>query len=210
MNFEEKRLRVFVVRHGQTDHNIQRILQGHLDVLLNNEGRLQASKLGQAMKMHKWDAVLTSDLERCQETLQILMEGNEGGYGAVTVSAAMRERMMGDVQGMKVVDAQILYGDSFKDQGESYDEMRERVMAQWHEFMAHAVESQFTNVLVVTHGGVIRCLIRELGGGGVVPFNTSVSVVEIASDSNAEVTVIGDVSHLNRDPAAGGVDQLAL
>lgn len=210
-NEDQNLLRVFVIRHGQTQHNIERILQGHLDIPLNEEGRSQAIKLGVAMKHFQWDAVLTSDLLRCQETLQLVLAENSSSTSPpVTVSKAIRERMMGDVQGMKVVEAQRLYGAGFKDRGESYEEMMERVMGCWELFVNRGVDCKYRNMLVVTHGGVIRGLMKELNGEAVVPFNTSVSLVEIEHHRPGiyRVPITGDVSHLEQQETS--VDQLAL
>lgn len=194
LNTDPEVLRVFIVRHGQTDHNVQRILQGHMDVPLNGEGERQAALLGEALANHKFDKVLTSDLQRCTHTTRVVMKANREA-SPVEVSPAMRERMMGEVQGMHVTAAQAKFGDSYKDQGERRTEMLARVMTQWDQFVKEGLEKGYNNVLVVTHGGVIRALVNELGGEQRVPHNTSVTIVDVTK-AGAQVKMVGDVSHL--------------
>lgn len=70
-----KTLRILVVRHGQTDHNKKRILQGHLDTSLNKSGQAQAIVLGKYLKQNgvKIDAVFASDLQRVVTTTNLVV-----------------------------------------------------------------------------------------------------------------------------------------
>lgn len=70
-----KSLKVLIVRHGQTDYNIKRILQGHLDTPLNASGQSQAVILGKYFKSNgiKIDAVFASDLQRVISTTNLIL-----------------------------------------------------------------------------------------------------------------------------------------
>lgn len=69
------KLTILVIRHAQTDHNLHRVLQGHLDVPLNSTGHEQARRLGRYLKTHLRQqnmsvaAVWSSDLARCRQTV---------------------------------------------------------------------------------------------------------------------------------------------
>ncbi|GMM27428.1 phosphoglycerate mutase [Martiniozyma asiatica (nom. inval.)] len=214
---DKDKLRIFIVRHGQTDHNLQKILQGHTDIALNATGHKQAELLGESLRHHSWDAILTSDLTRCQETLKEITDLNVGGCPNVEVTSNLRERMMGPVEGMKISDAMAKYGENFKDLGESRKELIARLTKQWHSFVDHCQQSQFKNVLICTHGGVIKTLLAwmeqeaefEMLQEPIIPFNTSVTVVEISRDGEEKkVCVIGSTRHLGHDNLKA--DQQAL
>lgn len=59
-------LRMYIVRHGQTDCNVQGIMQGHLDTPLNDQGRQQAQLVGRALRFTRFDAAFSSDSDRAQ------------------------------------------------------------------------------------------------------------------------------------------------
>ena len=63
---------LYLVRHGETDWNLQRRIQGSTDIPLNNTGRQQASRTGRLLARRHWDAVITSPLSRAAETAQII------------------------------------------------------------------------------------------------------------------------------------------
>ncbi len=66
---------LYIARHGQTEENVARIFQGHLPGRLTEEGKRQAMDLGVRMKDVELDAVLSSDLKRVTDTVQLAMEG---------------------------------------------------------------------------------------------------------------------------------------
>lgn len=90
-------LRVFIVRHGQTDHNVKKILQGHTDIDLNSTGIDQARKLGQVFLMMELDDIISSDLSRCQNTVKEIAVHHKK---EVELTPAFRERNMGIAEGM--------------------------------------------------------------------------------------------------------------
>lgn len=190
------RTRVYIVRHGQTNWNIERILQGHKDIPLNETGVLQAAKLGEFMEDVSFPIaggetkVVSSDLTRCRETLDELLKTKSSAAGLkVVYTPDLRERFMGEVEGMKIDAAKEKYGDGFRNLGETSGEMLERLMRCWEQDIIG--DESKTDVVVCTHGGVIRHLCKQLlqtgyvdetDGGvviGSVPYNTSVTVVEV-------------------------------
>ena len=67
-------MNVYVVRHGLTDYNIQKIYQGRVDVPLNEEGRKQAEETAQKFKGIKIDNILVSPLSRSRDTASYIAE----------------------------------------------------------------------------------------------------------------------------------------
>ena len=68
---------LYLARHGQTEENMARIFQGHLPGRLTVEGISQAEVLRDSLKRIPLDAVVSSDLKRCMDTAEIVMEGRE-------------------------------------------------------------------------------------------------------------------------------------
>lgn len=147
-----------LVRHGQTDWNLERRVQGHADRPLNETGRAQAHALADELDGTTIDAVYSSDLARALETARIL--GRRLGL-PVAVTPDLREKHFGTWEGL--TDQEVLsrfpharegpWGD-----GETTDEMTERVVAGLRRIAAAHPGGQ---VLVVAHGGPLRALLRH-------------------------------------------------
>ncbi|EEC83737.1 hypothetical protein OsI_29592 [Oryza sativa Indica Group] len=95
---------VVVVRHGETAWNASRIIQGHLDVELNEIGRQQAVAVARRLSNEaKPAAIYSSDLKRAAETAEIIAKACS--LPNVVFDPALRERHIGDLQGLKYEDA---------------------------------------------------------------------------------------------------------
>jgi uncharacterized phosphatase len=151
---------ILYVRHGETDWNLARRVQGHTDRPLNDTGRAQAEALAAELAVEAIDAVYSSDLSRAHETARIVA----AGHGLdVTVVPDLRERDFGTWEGL--TDDEILarfpdargrpWGDA-----ETPDEMARRVLDALRR-IADGHPGQ--TVLVVGHGGPLRALLRHCG-----------------------------------------------
>ncbi len=150
---------LLLVRHGETDWNNERRWQGHTDRPLNARGREQARDLAAELAGRPIDAVYSSDLSRARETAEIVAArlGLE-----VRVDPALREVDVGTWSGLVHSDIEADDPEGFRrwrdggkgwQDGESYEEMGERVVAAVTGIAAaHPGET----LLVVTHGGSIR------------------------------------------------------
>lgn len=67
----------YLARHGQTEENLARIFQGHLPGRLTAEGQTQARALGTALEDIELDAVVSSDLQRCVDTVRLALGPRE-------------------------------------------------------------------------------------------------------------------------------------
>jgi uncharacterized phosphatase len=81
---------LYLVRHGETDWNRQRRIQGSTDIPLNATGRDQAARTARLLGRRSWDAILTSPLSRAVETASII--SGELGLGAPEVLEDIAER----------------------------------------------------------------------------------------------------------------------
>ena len=149
-----------LVRHGQTDRNAERRLQGSTDIPLNDVGRGQARDAVAILAPYEWDAIVSSPLSRAAETADLIAEGL-----GLTVSRRvpeLTERSFGPAEGMQAgpeLEALRIPG-GFKG-AESEDEAADRGLAALE---ALADDYRGQRVLVVTHGTLLRVsLSRAIG-----------------------------------------------
>jgi broad specificity phosphatase PhoE len=150
---------ILLARHGETDWNRENRFQGHADPPLNETGRAQAAELAAALGNEPLAAVYSSPLRRAFETAQIV--GAPHGLEPVPVDA-LREVDVGSWQGLTRAEIQERFPEQFArwldyeqgwEDGESYDEMGQRVLAALLQ-LAAAHEGQ--RILAVSHGGPVR------------------------------------------------------
>ena len=149
-------IELWLVRHGETDWNLKRLLQGWVDTPLNQTGRRQSQELAGCLRERSFVEVWSSDLLRAAETARL-------AYGEPTQEAALREIDFGDIQGWnwddmpKEMRRRMIAFDGFvAPGGESHAQMQDRVVGFLNGLKTGAH-------LVFTHGGVIRMLRRLCG-----------------------------------------------
>lgn len=207
-NDDQGLVRLFVIRHGQTEHNVQKILQGHQDTDLNHTGIEQAKKLGTYLNQRhiKFDEVVSSDLKRCKQTIStVLAESHQDP--PVKYYKDLRERCMGVIEGMHIREAEI-YADkhgkgSFRDFGEGAEEFLTRLTTCLTSIVEEAAErGDVKNLAVVSHGGSIRTILRwlhyeEQNAHNIIVFNTSVTIIDFVKNTKQFVVRrVGNTQHL--------------
>jgi broad specificity phosphatase PhoE len=149
---------ILLARHGETDWNRDLRVQGHSDTPLNEVGRDQARSLAGALAEEPIRAIYASDLSRARETAEIVA----AGLGLeVRLDPELRERDFGSWEGLTREEIDERFGRASRHDGESDDEVRERVLAAVHRIVArhHGEE-----VLVVSHGGALNSLWHHASG----------------------------------------------
>jgi valyl-tRNA synthetase len=151
----------FMVRHGETDVNKEKkLLGGDTDVDLNDEGREQVRLSAEKLRNQNIELIVSSDMARCKQTAEIIKEAT----GAeVVYDPALRERIHGDLEGMTREEAEAKYGNLYDYEakhggGESYKELEDRVVSA---FESHREKHGKKNVVIVSHGGAIRMLVKH-------------------------------------------------
>ncbi len=155
-----------LVRHGETDLNKQKIVQGSdIDMPLNNTGKAQAKKAAEHLKDKEFDVIITSDLKRASETANIIakeLKRNIDGSFQI-----FRERSIGEWSGMTVDEIFASIGDKNNKRksamflkktpkgGESFDEFLGRARKA-HDWLLREYAGK--KVLLVAHGGFNRAL----------------------------------------------------
>lgn len=146
-----------LLRHGRTAWTDEGRYCGHRDIALNEAGRRSAMTL--ALEMREIDLVQTSDLRRCVETSSL------AGLDAAPTSA-LREFDFGEIEGATWDDLEpatqnglLAFDDFVAPGGESVADFAARIDA-------HIDTLPDGHHLLVTHGGVIRHLLRREGRDG--------------------------------------------
>jgi broad specificity phosphatase PhoE len=142
---------LLLARHGETDWNRELRIQGSSDIELNELGRKQARFLAQELTDVDLDAIYSSDLSRASETAAAVAATHALD---VTLDPRLRERSFGSWEGLTREDLDALPAGSHHD-GESDDQVRERMLAAVHDIAAAHPGEQ---VLVVSHGGALNTL----------------------------------------------------
>jgi probable phosphoglycerate mutase len=162
--------RIIAVRHGETSWNTHARIQGQTDIGLNDTGRWQARRVGQALAGEPITAVYSSDLERAHETAQSIAE--VAGIPVVP-HEGLRERSFGMFEGKTFDEIHQAWPDQAQnwrkripeweppEGGESLVQLRERVTRTLEALAARHPGQQ---IVVVAHGGVLDALYRVATG----------------------------------------------
>lgn len=152
---------VGILRHGQTDWNIDFRLQGVTDIPLNETGIAQARDAATVIERDDWDLILSSPLSRARDTAQIVAE--ENNFDETIIEPLLLERSFGEAEGLGHDEWRAKYADTNKvPGGESLAELASRVNLLLEKF---ATEHRGKRVLAVSHGALIRKLLSIVSNG---------------------------------------------
>ncbi len=162
-------MRLIFTRHGQTEWNLQKRMQGSQDSALTPLGRKQAQALGKRLQLLPIDAVYASPLPRAQDTARLLIKKRSV---PIFTDERLAEASLGAFEGMTMPQALEYFpeqADNFMHDpdefspvgdGESFHEVRTRVAA----FLSQFDPEDQRTVLVVAHALVLRVIRLELFG----------------------------------------------
>lgn len=203
------------VRHGETNWNAERRLQGHLDIPLNEKGKKQASLTARGLRAHQFDRIYSSDLLRTRETAR---HASEALGLDVHMQPALRERHFGLFQGLTYQEAEQNHPEAYRrfhgreahytppEGGESLLALSLRVK---HCLEAIARKHPGEKVLIVTHGGVLDVVHRMATGKDLAAprdFSIPNAALNWLEWQNGHWAMLewADQSHLDQD----GLDEL--
>jgi uncharacterized phosphatase len=147
---------LYLVRHGETDWNAERRIQGRTDIPLNDTGRAQARATGALLARRTWDGLFSSPLGRAAETATII--GGEIGMPLAGTIDAIAERNYGEAEGLDYESIERMFpGDTPVPGRETHQEVADRVLPA---LMDLATRRAGESLVVVTHGGVIRSVLN--------------------------------------------------
>jgi 2,3-bisphosphoglycerate-dependent phosphoglycerate mutase len=161
-----------LIRHGESQWNLENRFTGWVDVPLTEKGREEARRAGDKIRHLRFDKAYTSVLQRAKDTLDIVLQviGQEGI--PIAYDQALNERHYGDLQGLNKAETAEKFGkeqvhlwrrsyDVAPPGGESLKDTAARTLPY---FQAHIVPDlqAGTNVLVSAHGNSLRSIVMEL------------------------------------------------
>jgi 2,3-bisphosphoglycerate-dependent phosphoglycerate mutase len=161
-----------LIRHGQSQWNLENKFTGWIDIPLSPKGEEEAREAGEKIKNFKFDKVYTSVLDRAIKTYEIAAKVAGFNNLPVEKDKALNERMYGDLQGLNKDDMRKKFGaeqvhiwrrsyDVPPPNGESLKDTAERVLPYWHSHIEPDLKAG-KNILVVAHGNSLRALIMRL------------------------------------------------
>ena len=165
---------LILLRHGQSQWNLENRFTGWVDVPLSPKGEEEARKAGEKLRGRRIDQVFTSVLKRAIDTTSLALD--VAGIHDVPTERdkALNERMYGDLQGLNKAESAKKWGD---DQikiwrrsydvrppgGESLADTAARVIPYWESRILPALKAG-KNVLIGAHGNSLRALVMHLDG----------------------------------------------
>jgi broad specificity phosphatase PhoE len=161
-----------LVRHGETDWNVQGRWQGQADVALNEHGRAQARQSAEKLAGLPLAAIYSSDLVRAAETARTIAQVNPA---PLILEPRLREIHQGEWQGQLVQEIKAHHLDAYRQDsqdplqmaapgGETTRQVRERAVAAVRDLVDRYPSG---NVVVVSHGFTLAVLITHFNQ---VPF----------------------------------------
>jgi probable phosphoglycerate mutase len=182
--------RILLVRHGESEWNSVRRLQGQADIDLTQTGRSQAIALRATVAALRPDRTLSSDLKRARETAVLL------GREDAEPTPALREIDVGAWTGAQISQLIASEGENYRGWragtfvppgGELWADFRDRTFAD----VDTALRAGAKRLLVVCHGGVIRALLESLVGlppHKIVPVGpASLSIVAVRDEDHRDI-----------------------
>lgn len=163
-------MELVIFRHGETDWNVAKKFQGHINIPLNENGFNQAKELAKRIKSKKLDIIYSSDLARAKKTAEIV---NELAKVDIIHDARLREKTFGKADGLNHTEVIETFGEEAWEKfrscsddtwdfcfagGETRRQCLNRVLELFDEIKR---ENKYNKVGISTHGGTIRALMAH-------------------------------------------------
>ncbi|QGG46886.1 alpha-ribazole phosphatase [Heliorestis convoluta] len=198
--------KVYLIRHGETEWNLNRRYQGHSDIALSEQGRYQAQQLLRRLAHENIDVLYASDLGRAVETAQIIASAHQK---EVQLDQRFRECHFGQWEGLTFPEIEKAYpqeietwrkrpGQLLVPGGESFALLQVRAYEALLDVVA---KHKGENIAIVAHGGTIRtllCAILDLDldrAWQLKQDNTALNIISFYDDQTV-IECINDTTHL--------------
>ncbi len=163
---------LILLRHGESQWNLENRFTGWVDVPLSKKGELEASRAAELLKNLPIDKVYTSVLKRAVDTTNVVLQARERCSIQPIKNAALNERCYGDLQGLNKAETAAKYGAeqvqlwrrSFRvrpPNGESLEDTAARTLPYYRNVILPDLMLG-RNVLIVAHGNSLRALVMML------------------------------------------------
>ena len=195
--------RIILIRHGETDWNMEGRYQGQADTDLNDTGRRQAEKLFARMRNETVDRIYSSDKIRAVNSAKIIFRGRD-----IEIETNLREISFGVFEGLNYKEILRRYPDIHAGWmknpfdfmipgGELPADFRNRVLRAFKSIVSLNKDKI---VAIVAHGGPVNVIVRNVLGSRVpedfIPGPMSLSIIEFKNGKSKGMS-LNDMSHLD-------------
>jgi len=164
--------RLILLRHGESQWNLENRFTGWVDVPLSPRGIQEAKDAGNKLREFVFDRAFTSVLSRANETLRLALEAIGQTHIPIEKDKALNERKYGELQGLNKTETAKKYGDAQvkiwrrsydvpPPGGESLKDTADRVLP-YYENTIKPYLAKGETILIAAHGNSLRALVMEL------------------------------------------------
>lgn len=164
--------KIYLVRHGETDANVEKKYCGQTDVDLNHKGLRDAASIAKVLKNTTFDSIVSSDLKRTLKTAELI---NAYHHLEIELIPEFREINFGKFENLTFEEIGIQYPEEKEKmikekinynflEGESLKALHKRVVGAFNKLLK---EKENEDLLIVSHGGVIRMILTEILSGDI-------------------------------------------
>lgn len=198
-------MKIYIVRHGETNGNLRGVLQGWTDEPLNEKGRELAIITARALSDIKFDVAISSPLSRAYETAEIILRENRKDTPPIQVDDRLKEMFFGEWEGLGLTKENFeipsenfndFYDNPFAFQNSASGESIQQVCARTGEFYQELIRKyREETILLTTHGFALRAMLQQVYENkedfwhGRVPDNCSVNIIEVRDGKSV---LVGD------------------
>ncbi|MBN2797471.1 MAG: histidine phosphatase family protein [Clostridia bacterium] len=175
---------IVLVRHGETDGNLNEMLQGRMDTELNTTGIKQAEAIGHYLKNSKFYKIISSPLLRAKKTAEII--GEILHITEIIIEDALIERDFGLAEGLILSERRKLYPDKNYPEMEAYHHMQNRMIAMIEKYISGSEP-----IIMVSHGAAINAVLTYYTGGRIGSSHTRLKngSIQILEKTNHQIEV---------------------
>lgn len=164
--------KIYLVRHGETDANVEKKYCGQTDVDLNHKGLRDAASIAKVLKNTTFDSIVSSDLKRTLKTAELI---NAYHHLEIELIPEFREINFGKFENLTFEEIGLQYPEEKEKmikekinynflEGESLKALHKRVVGAFNKLLK---EKENEDLLIVSHGGVIRMILTEILSGDI-------------------------------------------
>ncbi len=186
---------LYVIRHGETDANVEGLAQGWLDRPLNDYGIELSRITGRAMKGIRFDRCISSPLKRAIQTVELVLKESDNGDVEITTDDRIKEFSFGINEGKKL-DSEIFSSDTLNFKGFPEGETIRHLCDRTQDFLRElCARDDGLTYLIGIHGCAVRAMLNFLYDDpsdfwhGHVPYNCTVNVIEAKA---GKITLLED------------------
>lgn len=176
-------MNIYLLRHGETDWNKEGRIQGHTDIPLNQNGRMQIAQIAKGLAgiCPDIDLIICSPLSRARESAEIAAENLYYPMDRIVIEHMLIERCFGEAEGMTAKERAIKYPNyRYSDTGyyfpgmEEYKDLMKRANSAVQKISSTYKDKK--NILVVSHGAFLAAVITAVTEGRIPYFSDTISL----------------------------------